>query len=94
MINHEKRLGIDTTCANLAIKFNMLYISAYQIIKQHVEGKTEWGTKLESSKTRKEIVLSSQLKDEFNEAEFSPVHYDPAVVMQLLQFTISSKMTN
>ena len=29
LINHEKRLGIDTTCANLAIKFNMLYISVY-----------------------------------------------------------------
>lgn len=32
LLNHEKRLGVDTTCANLAIKFNMIYISAYQII--------------------------------------------------------------
>ena len=40
LVNHEKRLGIDTTCANLAIKYNMLYISVYQIIKQHIEGKT------------------------------------------------------
>ena len=29
LLNHEKRLGVDTTCANLAIKFNMIYISAY-----------------------------------------------------------------
>jgi hypothetical protein len=29
LVNHEKRLGIDTTCANLAIKYNMIYISAY-----------------------------------------------------------------
>lgn len=32
LLNHEKRLGVDTTCANLAIKFNMIYISAFQII--------------------------------------------------------------
>lgn len=43
LVNHEKRLGIDTTCANLAIKYNMIYISAYQIIKGHIEGNTDWG---------------------------------------------------
>jgi len=59
LINHEKRLGIDTTCANLAIKFNMLYISVYQIIKQHIEGKTEWGTKLLATKREKEIILTT-----------------------------------
>ena len=46
LINHEKRLGVDVTCANLAIKFNLLYISAYQLIRQHIEGQTEWGKKL------------------------------------------------
>ena len=29
LVNHEKRLGIDTTCANLAIKYNLIYISVY-----------------------------------------------------------------
>lgn len=29
LINHEKRLAIDTVCSNLAIKYNMIYISAY-----------------------------------------------------------------
>lgn len=29
LVNHEKQLGVDTTCANLAIKYNMIYISAY-----------------------------------------------------------------
>jgi hypothetical protein len=43
LVNHEKRLGIDTTCANLAIKYNMIYISTYQIIKQHIEGNSSWG---------------------------------------------------
>lgn len=94
LINHEKRLGIDTTSANLAIKYNMLYISAYQLIKQHIEGKTEWGSKLEISKTDRKIDLTTQVRDEFNEAAYSPVHFDPVLVMQLIQSTISSKMTN
>lgn len=72
----------------------MLYISAYQIIKQHIEGKTEWGSKLESSKMSKEIELNSAIRDEFNETEYSPVHFDPAIVMGLLQYTISTKMSN
>jgi hypothetical protein len=29
IVNHEKRLDVDTTCSNLAIKFNMLYLSVY-----------------------------------------------------------------
>ena len=29
MVNHEKRLTVDTTCANLAIKYNFIYISVY-----------------------------------------------------------------
>jgi len=33
LVNHEKRLSVDTTCANMGIKYNMLYISVYQIIK-------------------------------------------------------------
>ena len=59
LVNHEKRLGIDTTCANLAIKYNMIYISAYQIIKKHIEGNTEWGRKLLAGKRTKEISLTT-----------------------------------
>lgn len=29
LINHEKRLQVDTQCSNLAIKYNMLYVSVY-----------------------------------------------------------------
>lgn len=29
LVNHEKRLNVDTTCANLAIKYNLVYISVY-----------------------------------------------------------------
>jgi hypothetical protein len=53
LVNHEKRLGIDTTCANLAIKYNMIYISAYQIIKAHIEGKTDFGHKLLATRRNK-----------------------------------------
>ena len=94
LVNHEKRLGIDTTCANLAIKYNMIYISAYQIIKQHIEGNSEWGKKLLTTKRDREISLTTQVRDEFNEAEFSPVHFDQQVVMDLLKETIASKRTN
>ena len=59
LVNHEKRLGIDTTCANLAIKYNMIYISAYQIIKQNIEGNTDWGKKLLAGKRTKEISLTT-----------------------------------
>ena len=33
IINHEKRLGIDTTCSNLSIKYQCIYLSAYQLIR-------------------------------------------------------------
>jgi hypothetical protein len=29
IVNHEKRLHVDTCCSNLAIKYNMLYLSVY-----------------------------------------------------------------
>lgn len=29
LVNHEKRLAVDTTCSNLAIKYNMIYLSVY-----------------------------------------------------------------
>lgn len=76
LVNHEKRLGVDVTCANLAIKFNLLYISVYQLIRQHIEGNTAWGKKLMATKRFKEISLTTQVRDEFNEAEFSAVHFN------------------
>ena len=94
VVNHEKRLGIDTTCANLAIKYNMIYISSYQIIKGHIEGKTEWGKKLLATRREKPIILSSQVKDEFNEIEFSPVHFNQTVIMELMKETVASKRSN
>jgi len=33
LVNHEKRLDVDTVCSNLSIKYNMLYMSVYQLIR-------------------------------------------------------------
>lgn len=43
IVNHEKRLDVDTTCSNLAIKYNMLYLSVYQLIKQQITTNTHIG---------------------------------------------------
>ena len=94
IINHEKRLGIDTTCANLAIKYNMIYISAYQVIKNHIQKETEWGKRLLATKRVKELSQSSQARDEFNELEYSAVHFDLETVMAMIKDTILQKKTN
>lgn len=57
LLNHEKRLSVDTTCANIAIKYNFLYISVYQLIKQHIENNTDFGKRLLATKKPKEIKL-------------------------------------
>jgi len=94
LVNHEKSLGVDNTCANLAIKYNMIYISAYQVIKQHIQGKTEWGQKLLANQRPRGIVDSLKVRDDFQEANFSPVHFDLTCVMNLLRETVASKKTN
>jgi len=55
LVNHVKSLPVDTTCANIAIKYNMVYISAYQVLKHHIQSNTEWGKKLSASRCTKEI---------------------------------------
>jgi len=65
LVNHEKALAVDTTCANIAIKYNMVYISAYQVIKHHIQGNTGWGKRLVAGQTKKAISASLQVRDEF-----------------------------
>jgi len=93
LVNHEKRLSVDAQCANLATKFNMLYISVYQLIKQHCEQSTEWGKKLEASRKDRElssaVVMAEGIKDEFDEAKYSAVHFDMACVVALINHTVS-----
>lgn len=89
LVNHEKALHVDTACANLAIKYNMVYISAYQVIRENIQNKTEWGKKLLACKSAKGVSENIKGRDEFNEAEFSPVHFNLNLVMQLLKETLT-----
>jgi len=67
LVNHEKRLNVDVTCSNLGVKFNLIYLSVYQLIREEIEGNTEWGHRLLKEKQEKEITLSFQQKDELQE---------------------------
>lgn len=53
LVNHEKRIDVDTECANLAIKYNMLYMSVYQLIRGEIRSATELGCALEQSRREK-----------------------------------------
>ena len=57
VVNHEKRLVTDTTCANLAIKYNMVYVSVYQLIRRHLQDNTSFGKKLAATRKPKEISI-------------------------------------
>lgn len=94
LLNHEKRLGTHVTCCNLAIKYNFIYLSAYQIIKEHIENETEWGKKLLLTKRARALNLTTQVKDEFSEAEFSPALFDQTIVMELLRSVVADKRTD
>jgi len=52
------------------------------------------GRKLLASKQVKELELNSNVKDEFGESEYSSVHYNLLLVMELIQQTIREKRTN
>ena len=88
LVNHEKRLAIDTPCANLAIKYNMIYISAYQVIAEHVKNNTAWGKQLTTTKRAKALKLPADEDDLFKEGEFSPALYDQKLVIDLIRNTI------
>lgn len=53
LVNHEKRIEVDTACSNLAIKYNMLYMSVYQLIKREICAGTDLGKALAKSKSEK-----------------------------------------
>lgn len=53
VVKHEPKLTVDNTCANLSLKYNMLYISAYQLIRDEIEKNSESGQKLVATKLTK-----------------------------------------
>ena len=93
-MNHEKELDVDTQCANIAIKYNMIYVSAYQIIKKNIEEKTKWGQKLVAEKKPKNLALSKAIRDRFDEEQYSPVHFDIQLVCNLIKNTIAEMRQN
>lgn len=94
LVHHDKRLASDTTCANLAIKYNLIYISVYQIIRKHIEENSCFGRQLLATKKPREIKINSQTKDEFQEADYSAVHFDLALVLKLIKHTVNETLTN
>lgn len=88
LVNHEKRLGVDTTCSNLALKYTMIYVSVYQLIRQHISEGTAFGKRLQATKKPRAIVLNTQTKDEFDEAEFSAAHFDLPLVVELIKHQV------
>ena len=89
LISHDKRLSCDSTCANLAIKYNFIYISVYQLIRKHITENTMFGRQLLATKKPREIKLDSNAKDEFREVDYSAVHFDLSLVLKIIKSTVN-----
>ena len=92
LVNHAPGLKVDVPCSNLSIKYNMLYISAYQLIKNHICGNTELGQRLKSC--RKQVELVNNSDDSLGECEFNPAHFDLHLVMEVIADCISKSRTD
>lgn len=97
LVNHDPRLAVDTPCSNLAIKYNMVYISVHQLIRQHINDGTAYGKQLLKSRSQRNLSKSFHMVsmvDKHDEMQFSAVHFDIHLVMKLLVSTIGEKRTN
>lgn len=93
LVNHVKTIPVDNPCANLAIKYNMMYISVYQLIKEHIENNTLLGMKLKKSMEVRPLNIEPE-NDQFNETTYSAVNFKLDDVMELIQVTLKEKMQN
>lgn len=87
IVNHDPRLPVDVSCANLAIKYNMLYLSVHQLIREHVRNNTKFGERLLDS--RHQVALSDAFHqvgviDAHDEMQYSAVHFDLHLVMEMI----------
>lgn len=94
LIQHDKRLASDTSLSNIAIKYNLIYISVYQLIRKHIKNNTEFGRRLLATKKAREIKLNAEAKDEFEEACYSAIHFDLPLVLKLVKSTVNEVLTN
>ena len=90
LVNHEKELSVDVPLANLGLKYNFMYVSVHQLIRQHILGNTEWGIKLLKSRIHRQTIIDPAVKDEFEEAEYTAVHYDQHLVLELIKHTVQN----
>lgn len=93
VVKHDQQLAVDSACSNLSLKYNMLYISAYQLIREEIENHTPLGQKLEASKIARELSQSVKQAGEFQHELYNPVHYDPTLVYELVNKMIAEKRT-
>jgi hypothetical protein len=91
LVNHEQVIPVDSVCANLALKYNMLYVSAHQQIRSEIQNKTQWGQSLEDGRRNKDLAQAAAGDEE---TLYSPVHFNQTTVLQLLKETINAKTTN
>lgn len=96
IVNHAPSLPVDTPCANLAIKFNMLYLSVHQLIREHIRNNTSMGTRLLLSRQQRSMSAAFHqvgVMDAHDEMQYSAVHFDVHLVMELLSQTIAERRT-
>jgi hypothetical protein len=97
LLNHDPRLQVDIPASNLAIKYNMLYLSVPQLIGENIKNNTKLGQKLLASKQEKPLIEafnSIGIVDPHNEAEFSGAHFDTSLVMEVIQSTVAQRRTD
>lgn len=95
LVNHSRKFDVDAKCANLSIKFNMLYLSVYQLIRSHIQNQTSVGKALLKARKPKNMrAKEAWEQDPHCEREFSAVHFDLEVVIRMLQATITEKRTD
>jgi len=87
IVNHSPSLQVDTPCANLAIRYNMLYLSVHQLIRENIKNNTKMGEKLLLSKQSRQLSEAFHqvgVMDAHDEMQYSAVHFDIHCVMELL----------
>ena len=88
LLVHDKRFVTDTPCCNLAIKYNLIYICVFQLIRDEIKNQTELGAKLLATQKPKSINTFDIENDEFEEQKYSAAHFDSSLVLQLIKKTI------
>jgi dihydroneopterin aldolase len=43
IINHDPYIDVHSACSNLAIKYNVSYVSVSKLIRHHIENRTAEG---------------------------------------------------